>query len=80
MVFSDPPGAELQSLLVLSPISSAGTIRFANTPNAADVVNNVQKVVWKDIPAGETTLVVEVWAVTAPAVDQDFALVWYVEW
>jgi serine protease AprX len=79
MVFSDPPGAQLQSILVLSARSSTGAIRFANTPNAADVVNNVQKVVWKDIPAGETTLVVEVWAVTPPAVDQGFALVWNVE-
>ena len=79
MVFSDRSGAQLQSVLVLKARSAAGEIWYANTPNAADEVNNVQKVVWKDIPAGESTLSVEARAVTPPEVTQGFALVWDVE-
>jgi hypothetical protein len=75
----------LQSVLVLRAILRPGgtapqVTRYANTNGAApDLLNNVQKLVWSNIPTGGVSLEVEARAIVPALADQSFAIVWYVD-
>ncbi len=75
LVWTDPPGEGLQSDLDLIVVA-AGKERHGNMPggsSAFDRTNNVEQVVWNDVPAGMATITVTAHRITlAP---QDFALV-----
>jgi hypothetical protein len=61
LVWTDPPGEGLQNDLDLLIVASDGTERRGNvTPpsTAFDRVNNVEQVVWENIPAGAVTITV----------------------
>ena len=75
LVWTDPPGEGLQSDLDLI-VSSGGQERHGNMPpNSSDFdrVNNVEQVVWENIPSGQVKIKVSCNRVTTGA--QDFALV-----
>jgi hypothetical protein len=75
----------LQSVLVLRAILRPGgpappVTRYANTNGPAqDLVNNVQKLVWNNIPTGGVSLEVAALAIMPAGADQSFAIVWYVD-
>lgn len=89
MAYNDRADVSLVNTLIFSAVVPArgGTpaqTRFGNTmhPTNRDEVNNVQKVIWSDIPPGAAELVVECTALRLPALapDQDFSVVWWVDY
>lgn len=97
MCYTDAPSTEGSGSLVNTlflKVTSGTTTVYGNKPigvNTPDTVNNVQKVVWQNIPVGESTAVVTCVNVglglLAKPTDadqtvggQDFALAWYLEW
>ncbi len=93
MVFADRPGlsgaAGINSVLLLRGVVSppalpapapAPIIQYANTNGPIpDILNNVQKLVWNNMPPGAPSLEVEVRAVTPGGGRQRFSIVWYVD-
>jgi len=76
LVWADPPGSALQSLLSLRADHSDGTYQYA--PDCD--INNVQKLVWPKIgPWSKVTLSVEAPKITPPNLTQDFAICWFVD-
>ncbi|KAF5989474.1 serine protease/ABC transporter B family protein tagB [Fusarium bulbicola] len=80
MVYSDLPGAALQNNINLQVAVGDGPSRFGNLGDRPDDVNNVEQVIWSDIPAERDTKITL--SVTAPRTmrgdKQAFALVWSV--
>ncbi|KAF4502597.1 Serine protease ABC transporter B family tagB [Fusarium agapanthi] len=80
MVYSDLPGAALQNNINLQVAVGDGPSRFGNLGDRPDDVNNVEQVIWSDIPAERDTKIML--SVTAPRTmrgdKQAFALVWSV--
>src|SRR4029079_13969651 len=75
LVWTDPPGEGLQSDLDLIVISG-GQERHGNMPASSsnfDRINNVEQVVWEDVPPGQVKVKVSCDRVTIGP--QDFALV-----
>ncbi|EAW15338.1 S8 family serine peptidase [Aspergillus clavatus NRRL 1] len=66
LVWHDQPGPKLQTKLGLAVVHSTGKRRhgnkgdadFAATPKEFDAINNVQRIVWENIPAGECKVTV----------------------
>jgi subtilisin family serine protease len=62
LVWTDPPelNGKLQNNLDLVVIASNGLERFGNmgTAKGSDSINNVEQVVWENIPAGDAQIVV----------------------
>ncbi|GAB3949337.1 S8 family serine peptidase [Streptomyces sparsus] len=75
LVWTDPPGPALQNDLDLI-VRAGGRERHGNmgTDSGFDRVNNIEQVRWKDIPAGETEVVVRAHRITRFA--QPYALAW----
>ncbi|KAH7024242.1 peptidase S8/S53 domain-containing protein [Ilyonectria destructans] len=97
MCYTDAPSIEGSGSLVNTlflQVTSGTTTVYGNKPfgvNTPDTVNNVQKVVWENIPVVDATAVVTCVNVglglKAKPTDadqtkggQDFALAWYLEW
>lgn len=76
LVWSDPPGAQLQNDLDLIVVASDGTERHGNmgTGDGFDRVNNVEQVVWENMPPGDAKIVVRAFRITQFA--QPYAYVW----
>ncbi|MBW3600215.1 MAG: S8 family serine peptidase, partial [Planctomycetes bacterium] len=76
LVWTDPPGAALQNDLDLIVRAANGEERHGNMPanaTAFDRTNNVEQVIWSDIPAGDAEIVVRAHRVTQ--FPQSYALV-----
>jgi len=76
LVWTDPPGAKLQNDLDLIVKASNGQVRHGNmgTSKKFDRVNNVEQVVWDNIPAGTVTITVHAFHIT------QFAQPWAYAW
>jgi serine protease AprX len=66
LVWTDPPGAKLQNDLDLIVKASNGQVRHGNmgTSKNFDRVNNVEQVVWANIPPGAVTITVNAFHIT----------------
>lgn len=75
LVWTDPPGAALQNDLDLI-VRADGQERHGNmgTDPGFDRVNNVEQVLWRDIPAGEAEVVVSAHRITR--FTQPYAVAW----
>jgi serine protease AprX len=76
LVWTDPPGESLQNDLDLIVRLADGQERHGNMPPASvdfDRVNNVEQVVWSDVPLGDVEILVR--AHRIPLHPQSFALV-----
>ncbi|KAJ0141736.1 Glutathione reductase [Fusarium oxysporum f. sp. albedinis] len=95
MCYTDAPSVQNSGGLVnivAMNVKAGGQVRYGNksdTDTQPDIVNNVQKVVWTDIPVGDAKVFVKCialnWglkgsALNDPTGGQDFAIAWYLEW
>lgn len=66
LVWSDPPGATLQNDLDLIVTASNGQVRHGNSGASKnfDRVNNVEQVVWANIPPGDVQITVRAFHIT----------------
>ncbi|PGG97676.1 hypothetical protein AJ80_09659 [Polytolypa hystricis UAMH7299] len=80
LVWTDYPGEFLQNDLDLIVIASNGTERHGNMGEKQDFdrTNNVEQVVWRDIPAGEAKIVVYAYNIFQKKFPQPYAVVWSV--
>ncbi|WEW56174.1 hypothetical protein PRK78_001611 [Emydomyces testavorans] len=78
LVWSDPPGAILQNDLDLIVSASDGKERHGNMGEKPDFdrVNNVEQVVWPNIPAGEAIIKIQAYRIVSKNVSQPYALAW----
>jgi len=78
LVWTDPPGEALQNDLDLIVRSADGQERHGNmgASDEFDRVNNVEQIVWTDIPAGEAQIVVRAHRITRFA--QPYAFAWQI--
>jgi serine protease AprX len=76
LVWTDPAGAKLQNDLDLIVKASNGLERHGNmgTSKNFDRVNNVEQVVWENIPAGNATITIHAFHIT------QFAQPWAYAW
>ncbi len=76
LVWSDPPGAQLQNDLDLIVVASDGTERHGNmgTGSGFDRTNNVEQVIWPNMPPGDAKIVFRAFRITQFA--QPYAYVW----
>ncbi|KAH7227154.1 peptidase S8/S53 domain-containing protein [Fusarium redolens] len=95
MCYTDAPSVLNSGSLVnkvAMNVKAGGQVRYGNksdTDTVPDRVNNVQKVVWTNIPVGEAKICVKClvlnWGIKGSALGdttggQDFAVAWYLEW
>jgi hypothetical protein len=76
LVWTDPAGAGLQNDLDLIVRAADGTERHGNVPATSasfDRVNNVEQVVWSEIPKGDVSIIVRANRITQAT--QSYALV-----
>jgi serine protease AprX len=76
LVWTDPPGEALQNDLDLIVRAANGKERHGNvTANLRkfDRLNNVEQLVWNNLPAGDVEIIVRAWRITQFA--QSYALV-----
>ncbi|KAK2748522.1 hypothetical protein FQN57_000655 [Myotisia sp. PD_48] len=78
LVWSDPPGRELQNDLDLIVIASDGSERHGNMGEGTgfDRANNVEQVLWTKIPAGETKIIIRAYHIVKKELAQPYALAW----
>jgi serine protease AprX len=76
LVWSDPPGPDLQNDLDLIVVAADGTERHGNMGTAAgfDTVNNVEQVHWTHMPPGDAKLIIRATRITRFA--QPYAYAW----
>jgi hypothetical protein len=76
LVWSDPAGAQLQNDLDLIVVAADGTERHGNmgASSSFDRVNNVEQVVWSNMPAGSAKITVRAFRITRFA--QPYAYAW----
>jgi hypothetical protein len=76
LVWADPKGADLQNDLDLIVIAPDGQERHGNmgTSDGFDRLNNVEQIVWKNIPPGDAKIVIR--AVRITRFPQPYAYVW----
>jgi hypothetical protein len=76
LVWTDPPGAALQNDLDLIVGAPNGQERHGNkgTSNAFDRANNVEQVVWNNIPPGDIKIIFKAYKITNYA--QPYAYAW----
>lgn len=76
LVWSDPPGPTLQNDLDLIVKAANGQERHGNmgTTSGFDRVNNVEQVVWENIPPGDAKITVRAFRITQ--FPQPFAFAW----
>jgi len=76
LVWTDPPGESLQNDLDLIVRAADGQERHGNMPPSStdfDTKNNVEQVIWPNVPVGETNIVVRASRISLHA--QSYALV-----
>ncbi|OJD13416.1 hypothetical protein AJ78_06125 [Emergomyces pasteurianus Ep9510] len=78
LVWSDPPGAELQNDLDLLVRTADGKELHGNMGEETgfDRVNNVEQITWTNIPEGEAQIVVSAFRITRDDSPQPYAVVW----
>ncbi|EEP79093.1 predicted protein [Uncinocarpus reesii 1704] len=78
LVWSDPPGETLQNDLDLIVVASNGKERHGNMGEKPgfDRANNVEQVVWTNIPAGKVEIRVRAHRLATKTRAQPYALVW----
>jgi hypothetical protein len=78
LVWSDPPGAALQNDLDLIVRPSGGQERHGNagTSTNFDRRNNVEQIIWHNIPAGDAAITIQAFRITKFA--QPYAYAWRV--
>jgi serine protease AprX len=66
LVWTDPPGPKLQNDLDLIVKASNGQVRHGNmgTSKNFDRVNNVEQVIWENIPPGDATITIHAFHIT----------------
>jgi len=67
LVWSDPPGEALQNDLDLIVRAANGRERHGNmtaTSRRFDRVNNVEQLVWNNLPLGNVDIIVRAWRIT----------------
>ncbi len=76
LVWSDPPGATLQNDLDLIVKTSNGLERHGNmgTSTGFDRVNNVEQLVWENIPPGDVKITIRAFRITQ--FPQPYAFAW----
>lgn len=76
LVWSDPAGAELQNDLDLIVIAADGSERHGNMGTSSDFdrVNNVEQVLWTNMPPGRATIVIRAFRITL--FRQPYAYAW----
>jgi hypothetical protein len=76
LVWSDPPGDKLQNDLDLIVIAADGSERHGNMGMSKefDRVNNVEQVLWTNMPPGEAKIVIRAFHITS--FPQPYAYVW----
>jgi hypothetical protein len=76
LVWSDPPGATLQNDLDLIVTAANGQERHGNmgTSKGFDRVNNVEQIVWENIPPGDVKITVRAFRITQ--FPQAYAYAW----
>lgn len=76
LVWADPKGADLQNDLDLIVIAPDGQERHGNmgTSDGFDRINNVEQVVWENIPPGDAKIVIRAERITQ--FPQPYAYVW----
>ena len=76
LVWTDPPGAQLQNDLDLIVRAANGQERHGNVGTAAgfDRQNNVEQVLWAGMPPGPATIVVRAFRITN--FPQPYAYAW----
>ena len=76
LVWTDPPGDQLQNDLDLVVVAADGTERHGNmgAGKGFDRVNNVEQVLWTGMPAGPAQILVRAFRITA--FPQPYAYVW----
>jgi serine protease AprX len=86
LCYADPPGAldspALLNVLHLKVVASDKTFRYGNTNTTIpDSNNNVQKVVWPNIPPGDAEIWIECASLDAGSLvaGQKWSVAWYVE-
>lgn len=78
LVWTDPPGPNLQNDLDLIVRTAAGEERHGNQPPGSpgfDRANNVEQVFWNDVPAGEVEIIVRAERIAVLERPQTYALV-----
>lgn len=76
LVWTDPPGEALQNDLDLIVRAANGKERHGNmaaNSRKFDRVNNVEQLVWNNLPVGNVEIIVRAWRITQHA--QSYALV-----
>jgi hypothetical protein len=76
LVWTDPPGSALQNDLDLIVRAADGEERHGNmgTSPKFDRVNNVEQIVWNNIPPGEAEVIVQAFRITN--FPQPYAYAW----
>ena len=76
LVWSDPPGADLQNDLDLIVRAADGSERHGNmgTSGGFDSVNNVEQVFWSNMPAGDAKVIIRATRITRFA--QPYSYAW----
>ena len=76
LVWSDPPGSTLQNDLDLIVKASNAQERHGNmgTSSAFDRINNVEQVIWENIPPGEVKITIRAFRITQ--FPQPYAYAW----
>jgi serine protease AprX len=76
LVWTDPPGAALQNDLDLIVRAPNGQERHGNkgTSNAFDRSNNVEQVIWNNVPAGDVKMIFKAYKITQ--FPQPYAYAW----
>jgi hypothetical protein len=78
LVWSDRPGERLQNDLDLIVIAADGTERHGNMGTKAgfDRSNNVEQIVWTDMPPGEAKIIVYAYHIFSKKFPQPYAVAW----
>ncbi|PGH02861.1 hypothetical protein AJ79_07517 [Helicocarpus griseus UAMH5409] len=78
LVWSDPPGAQLQNDLDLIVRASDGKERHGNMGEKTgfDRENNVEQVVWSNIPEGDAQVIVRAHRIARQDAPQPYAVAW----
>ncbi|RDK42432.1 serine peptidase [Aspergillus phoenicis ATCC 13157] len=81
LVWTDPPGPNLQNDLDLIVMDEIGTEKHGNMGDRPDFdrSNNVEQVVWTNLPPGDVKLVVRAYHIFNRAFAQPYALCWSID-
>lgn len=77
LVWTDPPGETLQNYLDLIVVEPSGKGKHGNMDNKTglDRPNNVEQVVWTNLPAGDVKIIVRAYHIFQRDYAQPYGLV-----